>query len=297
MSITQLTLDGGQSGIRTLLGRDGVHEPGPQFDGILSDLPLLDQLASFIRETLEGRSVDVVAAGVSGLGPQDSAERLRDLIGGAASQVFLAHDSTTSHLGALGMRQGAVVAAGTGAVTLAVGPAKVARVDGWGHLLGDLGAGFWIGREALSAVLAAYDGRGPETALMERAEAEFPDLSQLYLAIQADPGRVKRIASWARIVSELSGRDDVSRSISQRAGALLADSALSAIRTVSAEPRISRVGNVFLNPVLEHSFRDRLLDRIPDIDVAEPAGSGLDGATMLPQVPQDSPLGSLISHN
>lgn len=294
MTYTQLSLDGGQSGIRTLLTEDGRSRPGPEFNGILSHRPLLEQLAEFVVSSLDGSRVDVVAAGVSGLGPGDSAAGLSRLLGGSAGRVLLAHDSTTSYLGALGTAQGAVVASGTGAVTLAVGPERVLRVDGWGHLLGDFGSGFWVGREALMAVLAEFDGRGPGTALTAVAEAEFGDLARLYLEIQADTGRVKRVAGWARTVAELSPTDEVCRTISQRAGRHLAESVTSGLRTVGAEPRASRLGNVFRNRVIEDSFRDALAELVPGVELLEPAGSGLDGAAQLPDVPVDSPLGALI---
>ncbi|WP_341476215.1 BadF/BadG/BcrA/BcrD ATPase family protein, partial [Cryobacterium zongtaii] len=55
--------------------------------------------------------------------------------------------------------------AGTGVVTLAVGVHDVARIDGWGNLIGNAGSGYWIGRAALEAVMREYDGRGPVTVL------------------------------------------------------------------------------------------------------------------------------------
>lgn len=294
MTYARLALDGGQSGIRTLVTADGHSRPGPEFDGILSHRPLLEQLAEFITSALGGERVDVVSAGVSGLGPGDSAAALARLLGHSAGSVLVAHDSTTSYLGALGTAQGAVVASGTGAVTLAVGPDRVLRVDGWGHLLGDLGSGFWIGREALMAVLAAFDGRGPRTELTTVAESEFGDLARLYLEIQGDTGRVKRVAGWARTVAEHSATDAVCRGISQRAGRHLAESTASGLRAVGAEPRVSRLGNVFRNPMVESSFRKVLAELVPGVELVEPAGSGLDGAAQLPDVPVDSPMGALI---
>ncbi len=63
---------------------------------------------------------------------------------------------------------GAVVIAGTGAVTAAIaGRRVVRRCDGYGWLLGDEGSAVWIGRAAVVAALAALDGRGPATALTE----------------------------------------------------------------------------------------------------------------------------------
>ena len=94
-----------------------------------------------------------------------------------------------------------MVASGTGVVTLAVGRTELARVDGWGYLLGDAGSGYWLGRAALDAVMRAHDGRGDATALSAIAVAEFPDLEHAYIELQADPGRVGRIAAYARPTS------------------------------------------------------------------------------------------------
>lgn len=294
MNTHLLALDGGQSGIRTLfVGPEGPR-PGPSFSGILSDRPLLAQVGRIVEAALEGAHIDTVAVGLSGLGDADTARSLKDLLGDAVDRVLLAHDSTTSYLGALGPREGAVVASGTGAVTLAVGPLAVRRIDGWGHLLGDAGSGFWIGREALSAVLRAHDGRGEPTALTECAVEEFGDLSQLYLQLQADPTRVSRIASWARRVSELAATDPVSRRVSMAAGRELATSVATGLRSVDADPSASTVGNVFLNPSVASSFREHLTELVPDAEVVAAAGSGLDGAARLHEVAPGSALDALV---
>ncbi|MGO1383492.1 MAG: N-acetylglucosamine kinase [Arachnia sp.] len=289
-----LALDGGQSGVRTLFLCPGGPRPGPGFSGILSDRPLLAQVRDIIEAALEGTSIGTVAVGLSGLGETDSAASLKDLLGGSVGRVLLAHDSTTSYLGALGPREGAVMAAGTGAVALAVGPESVRRIDGWGHLLGDAGSGFWIGREALSAVLRAHDGRGEPTALREPAREEFGNLSQLYLQLQADPARVSRIASWARWVSELAATDPVSRRISMAAGHELAESVAAGLRSVDAEPVASTVGNVFLNPMVASAFREHLVELVPEAAVVFAAGSGLDGAAQLHDVVPGSALDALV---
>lgn len=289
-----LALDGGQSGIRTLFVEPENIHTGPVFTGILSDRPLLAQVRDIVAATLDGARIDTVAVGLSGLGDTDTARSLKLLLGDSVGHVLLAHDATTSYLGALGAREGAVVASGTGAVTLAVGPRAVRRVDGWGHLLGDAGSGFWIGREALSAVLRAHDQRGEPTALSEFAVKEFGDLSQLYLRIQADPGRVARIASWARRVSELAATDPVCSRISVAAGRELAASVASGLRSVEADPVASAVGNVFLNSLVASSFQEQLCELMPGATVLRAAGSGLDGAARLVDVEPGSALDALV---
>lgn len=62
---------------------------------------------------------------------------------------------------------GTVLVAGTGAGAAAIsGRMLVTMADGHGWLLGDSGSGFWIGREAVRAALAALDGRGLATGIL-----------------------------------------------------------------------------------------------------------------------------------
>ncbi|KOG91913.1 ATPase, partial [Streptomyces varsoviensis] len=67
-----------------------------------------------------------------------------------------------AYAGALGQRPGAVVAGGTGMIAIGSDLSREGgwrRADGWGHLLGDLGGGAWIGQAGLTAALRAHDGR------------------------------------------------------------------------------------------------------------------------------------------
>jgi N-acetylglucosamine kinase-like BadF-type ATPase len=61
---------------------------------------------------------------------------------------------------------GVVIISGTGSIAYGRnGRNEGARAGGWGHVLGDEGSGYWIGRAALRAVLREADRRGPKTAL------------------------------------------------------------------------------------------------------------------------------------
>lgn len=64
--------------------------------------------------------------------------------------------------------EGAVLTAGTGAVAAWVRDDALARrADGYGWLVGDEGSAVWLGMTAVRAALAAHDGRGAATALVE----------------------------------------------------------------------------------------------------------------------------------
>ncbi|MDU3273266.1 MAG: ATPase, partial [Cutibacterium sp.] len=149
-----LAVDAGQSSTRVRC------EPGPwgpgwmvTSSGVRTALPLAPQFAAVMADVVAAHpevtgSHCTVAIGSSGArDDKDPVPVLAALKPYGVGQVLLAHDSITSYLGALGDQLGVVTAAGTGVITFAVGFAAVARVDGWGWLLGDDGSAFWLGRE------------------------------------------------------------------------------------------------------------------------------------------------------
>ncbi|MFI5272897.1 MAG: BadF/BadG/BcrA/BcrD ATPase family protein [Ktedonobacterales bacterium] len=69
-------------------------------------------------------------------------------------------------LGALPRATGVALIAGTGSIAVGRSAAGAsARAGGWGHIFGDEGSGYEIGRAALQAVAGAGDGRTAPTAL------------------------------------------------------------------------------------------------------------------------------------
>ena len=69
---------------------------------------------------------------------------------------------------------GVLLLSGTGALAARFADGVLERrCDGYGWLLGDEGSAVWIGVRALRAVLAALDGRGEPTALLDAACGEL----------------------------------------------------------------------------------------------------------------------------
>nr|BFF08872.1 BadF/BadG/BcrA/BcrD ATPase family protein [Microbacterium flavescens] len=297
-----LAIDAGQTGIKLRLRSPSITEDAV-LPGIRTHEALLPQLAAAVRHALAqwrpGQGV-IAAAGVSGLTSREAdASALLPFVRDAGiDRVVLAHDSTTSYLGAMGPARGAVVAAGTGVVTLAVGPESVARVDGWGNVMGDAGSGYWIGREALEAVMRAYDGRGPGTALQDLAAARWPELSEAYIDLQSSAERVSVVASFAEAAARLAEEGDaVSRTILVRAGDELALSVSTALRRVgdTDEPAVCTIGGVFGSRLLRAEFEASLRSAVPGARFVEPRGQGIDGALALAQLEPQHPLASFVS--
>jgi N-acetylglucosamine kinase-like BadF-type ATPase len=63
-------------------------------------------------------------------------------------------------------RTGVVVLSGTGSIAYGIDPqGTIARAGGFGSLLGDEGSGYWLGNQAIRAVVRASDGRAIATRL------------------------------------------------------------------------------------------------------------------------------------
>ena len=166
----------------------------------------------------------------------------------------------------------------------------VACVDGWGHLLGDAGSGFWIGRRGLDAALRAHDGRtggSPELArLVERDVGSLDRLPEL--AARAGAGPVAAIASFSAQVAEAAAAgDEVARHIWREAATHLADSAVACARrlnpTSAAPIAVSWLGGLFSAPdaLLLEPFLARIRATFPAADLLPPAGDALAGAARL----------------
>jgi N-acetylglucosamine kinase-like BadF-type ATPase len=109
-----------------------------------------------------------VCLGIAGVDRDDEARTVRDIMCrlGYKSRAVVVNDALIALVAGAGDAPGVVVIAGTGSIAYGRNAqGEAARAGGWGHMIGDEGSGYWIGREALSAVMRAADGRGPDTRL------------------------------------------------------------------------------------------------------------------------------------
>jgi N-acetylglucosamine kinase-like BadF-type ATPase len=106
---------------------------------------------------------------------------------------------------------GIVIIAGTGSIAYGRNArGATARAGGWGHMIGDEGSGYWIGREALAAVMRASDGRGPSTELTGEVLRHFDvtDLSRLPRIVYDREQPRMSVAALGPTVQQASDRGD-----------------------------------------------------------------------------------------
>jgi glucosamine kinase len=299
---SELFVDAGQSAVRARLRtQDSVQEwTLPKID---TSNEIAPQILSAIQAVFKVSNAKPWQISISSTALSDEIRTAEQILAAVSSEgvesLLLAHDSIAGYLAALGHRLGAVSAVGTGVVTLGVGPMGFARVDGWGNIIGDAGSGFWIGRAALDAAMRAFDGRGQQTLLLELMKKEFPDIPNAYLALQSDPGRVARIASFSRETIELSKDDPVAKRIVDEAVEELVLSISAALRTVgfgnSDNPSISWVGNVARNQIVSARLRTNLLKTWPNAEILEANLEPIDGVELMSQIKAESPISSKVT--
>jgi N-acetylglucosamine kinase-like BadF-type ATPase len=168
-------------------------------------------------------------------------------------------------LSALDDAVGVALVAGTGSIALGRDARGViARAGGWGHILGDEGSGYDIGRLALQAAARAADGRGEATSLLERImtawNLERPDdiIGRVYG--EDDKAAIARLSSLVFLAAQAGDR--VARKIVQHA----ADELALAVFTVcaaldfSGKPVALALGGGLL--IHESAFRSQALRRL-----------------------------------
>ena len=142
------------------MGRLGPLNPVSYPD---SPAKIAEELARFIDA--DCAAICVACAGAADKAKAEGVKRAMDGI--FAGPVFVRTDGENSLYTALGERDGVALISGTGSICYAQKGGATARSGGRGHVLDDAGSAYAMGRDILSAVIRASDGRGEPTALSE----------------------------------------------------------------------------------------------------------------------------------
>jgi N-acetylglucosamine kinase-like BadF-type ATPase len=288
-------VDVGGGGIRVRVEADGVGAGHhvvtalPHKRGKVDAHELTSLMVDAIRQATSGLDVsrfETIAIGMSGLPgrveePEDFARILAESV--SVESTIIAGDAVSTHFGALGLRPGAVIAAGTGVIALGTDLHGVwNRADGWGILLGDDGGGAWIGMTGLKAALRAYDGRPSGSPfLLKRMVELFGDPLEVVGQVYEKAVPAGHLASFAPAVAEAAHAGDLV------AAAIWRDAAVHLGQTAAAvapglDPLFSWGGRLFdAGDILLVPFMEEVTRRVPDARFAAPIGTSVDGALAL----------------
>jgi N-acetylglucosamine kinase-like BadF-type ATPase len=218
-----------------------------------------------------------VCLGIAGVDRDDEARTVRAIMTRLCrqSRVLVVNDALIALVAGAADAAGIVIIAGTGSIVYGRNQrGEAARAGGWGHLIGDEGSGYWIGHEALSAVMRAEDGRGPSTQMTADILDYFAiaDLSRLPRIVYDREGPHKSVAALGSIVNRAADRGDaVAMRILERASeelALGARSVASRLEMRGDAFAFILAGGVFpVVPRLAHALPRRLIEIAPRCQV------------------------------
>jgi N-acetylglucosamine kinase-like BadF-type ATPase len=319
--VSVVAVDTGRSTCRAAVFADPLQPVAEQSTTVVSEATLVDPdgpsrvaatvtaaLAALHRWRQPGPSTLVVAAAGCLTRPDAGAVLAEQLAGALAApsrwglgsgieRVIVASDVVASHAAAFDGAPGVVLAAGTGAVALALDPrGRHALVDGGGYLIGDAGSGFAVGRAGLAAALRHLDGRpGGSAALAAAASARFAPpggtLRDVAAALYggSDPTRrVARVASFTPDVAAVArAGDPVAVTIWQQAVAELAETITAACAGLPGTGgQVALVGNLFeIEDLLVAPLRAAVAAQSDEITLRTGSGDALLGAARLARTP------------
>lgn len=299
-SMTTIAVDQGKSGTRAearVASGASVHT-GALSRGSEPGSSGIDEVVAAVTSLRLPGPPDVVSVGTTAA-PGGQAERdelaavLRVRLG--AARVLVTEDAVTAHLGAFRGAAGVVVSAGTGSIALWSDGRTCARVDGWGPILGDHGAGADIGRAGLRAAFSAVDGRGPATSLVAPARRHLGGLDlDAARRLHAAPNPTEIISDFAvTVLRAAQDGDGVAAAIVTRAANDLATTAALAARPAAGAPtRCCVVGQLVRNELLHNAFTARATEL--GLVVTPPLGNALAGAMFLATTGPTRPFAGLV---
>lgn len=289
-------VDGGGSNLRVVVTNAGLEVLAQQRGetvnpSVVGWQEAATRIQRAILSTVDavGIRADAIASvgiGVAGAADDYAGPWLRETVTTVLPDVHVApsSDIELALVGAHGARYGVLVLAGTGSVALAIDRGgRWKRAGGWGYLLGDEGSGYWLGIEALRAVMQADDGRGTPTLLTPRIldQLDLPDVQAITLWLyRVEAPRTRDVARLAPLVCEVAeAGDEVATAIVNRAG----DELALLCRTVILRAGLVAPPVAFAGGLLEEAtpVRTRLCDLLGMASPPEPQYPPVVGAALL----------------
>jgi len=244
---------------------------------------LLTEIASYLASVGCCQSLCIGAAGVSN---NEMIEIISEVLREYnVENFFLVGDHVIALEGAHDGGPGIAVISGTGSICFGKRPdGKIERAGGWGHIIGDAGSAYALGRDMFRACAKQIDGYGQETLLLDLlAEKHGIRVREdiIGLVYTADKAT---IASFAKIVEDayVAGDRVASGIMHENARALSEE-----VKAVSRKLSISSAKVALLGGMVDKDtpFRKlfiEYLSKLPgNLICIDPVKSAASGAVML----------------
>ncbi len=303
-------IDGGGTKTRVVVANQQCQVLGEAVSGPSNYLRVgmptaLASIQFAVRKALESidasmSRVSLVYAGLAGLRSQTNREEMQNALKSILPDVHIDvnTDAAVGLAGATDGKPGIVVISGTGSVTFGLNKrGETWQAGGWGWVMGDEGSGYFISRRGLAAVVRAFDGRGPQTALTEKLCTSFGicDPSNLPGIVYHPEVTTTDIAKYARAVTAAAkDGDEVATDILREAGIELGQAIVAVIRKLEMQEdtfRVAHVGGAFrAGELLLGPIRKILQVVAPKAELGEPLFTPAVGAVKLALLGRNEPV-------
>ncbi|MDA3842861.1 MAG: hypothetical protein PF588_00645 [Candidatus Kapabacteria bacterium] len=296
---TMIGIDGGGTRTRGILARKGeiiAHSgAGTTRVGAVGVGESCERLLNVIADLcdqakIDTMELDAIVIGLAGVWLEEekmrSAQLLKTLARGqkmTINDLTVTSDAEIALEGAFAGGPGIIKIVGTGSISLGK-PAKgkLVRCGGWGIELDDEGSGAWIGREGLTAVVRAIDGRGKPTILTDRLTELFPfiDIENPRTIVKAYSERAFEYQMLTPVVMQCAeAGDEMCLDIINRS----ADHLMELLFALQPHYKTKKINVALMGGVVEN---DTLLEKMlnekikahPVFNRVKPKGNALDGA-------------------
>lgn len=279
-----------------------LHKPASNYH-VVGMEQAVRHIIEGIREALQEEQLEGIGISLAGIDtPEDwkiMADGLKQRLKVSGQEtmipyqevpVVLENDAFGALMSVRGKFSGNVLAAGTGAVALGVSTeGKVFRVGGWGHIIGDQGSGYDIGRKALAATVASFDGYGPKS-LLETKITEHLGLTQvqgisdwLYQSKRTN----KEVAALVPVVVAAARKGDyISKLILDESGQALGLLTKALLRKTNGL-EVGLVGGIgHIWEFIEPTFLSTVREEFPTLQILKPNYPPSVGAALLSMISQ-----------
>jgi glucosamine kinase len=272
-----LGIDAGGSNTRWLLLRDdgqtiatGVAEP---VNGLIYTPEDKERntvrFQKLLQDVLQIAKPDAVLGGFTGLHPNTESSALftkltADAFGLEPERIYFANDMHIAYAAAFEPGEGVLIYAGTGSVGYhETKTGETISAGGYGYLIDDYGAGYWIGHEAIKYVMRAFDdlGHPSDTPL---ANAVYKTLGgttwKHIVSVMYGESPRSTVASLVPAVAEAARQnDEAARAILKRSGQELARLAKVILKRLNASLPVGFMGGISkVSPIVLESLQNEL---------------------------------------
>lgn len=249
---------------------------------------VISQLCKHVGISIE--DLELLSLGMAGVDRQQDKTILTKLIRsiGVKSDIILNNDVVCELVGANGKSHGIITISGTGSISYGIDTkGKTVRVGGWGHILGDEGSGYDIGKNALKAIFRSYDKRDKETILTEKV-LDFLNLNKVDEIIgyvynnKLTKEHIARIAPL--VIKGASENDAVSIRILDNAVDCLVEITQAVINQLEFKETINLTyGGGILNKseYILSRFKEKIHLRNANVQITKPLYNGAIGALLI----------------